>query len=153
MALMQFHSLTLANLPAIMNLEHSIKPSASWFPVDADYQKRIIMRGLNFGVFDNGTLIGKVGFTSEKEDEFEVDGMIMKDKYRNQGIGQKLFSYALNELMNKTHPKKVTLFTHPDNSAAIALYQKFNFVTKELIPNKYGEGMHRIRMEKIIRYV
>lgn len=148
---MDLRNLANTDLSAAMKLENSMPSSPMWFPVDATYQKKIIENGLNFGIFENDKLIGKVGFRSEEDSEYEVDGMIIREKYRNQGIGRKLLTYALNELIKKIHLKKIILFTHPENANAIALYQKFGFVTKELIPNKYGKGMHRIRMEKIIK--
>lgn len=132
-----------------MELENSIPNSPMWFPVDTEYQKKLILSGLNFGMFDEEKLIGKVGFWSEKEGEYEVDGMILDKQYRHKGNGFTLFSYAEHELIRKKHLQKLLLFTHPDNLPAIALYKQIGFVTKELIPDKYGPGMDRIKMEKL----
>lgn len=147
---MDFHPLTLKKLPAAMRLENSIKQSTAWFSADAQYQKNIIEKGLNFGAFEDGELIGKVGFWSELAGEFEVDGMIIDEKFRGKGVGKKLLTYALGQLIKKMHPKNIILFTHPKNTAAIALYSSFGFEKKEFIPNKYGPGYDRVKMEKVL---
>jgi ribosomal protein S18 acetylase RimI-like enzyme len=147
---MDFRPLTLNDLTAAMALDNSIQTSPSWHPGPSKYQKSIIENGLNFGAFEKNVLIGKVGFNSIDENEFDIDNMIVAEKYQHQGIGKQLFSYALNELVNTKRPKKIILFTYPKNTGAISLYEQFGFVQKEIIQNKYGPGMHRVRMEKMM---
>lgn len=147
---MDLRSLSLEDLPAAMELENSMPGSPMWFPVDSEYQQKLIQNGLNFGMFDGNKLIGKVGFWSETEGEYEVDGMILAEKYRHQGNGFKLFSYAEKELISKKRPKKELLFTHPENIPAITLYEQVGFIKKGIIRDKYGPGKDRLKMEKLL---
>ena len=147
---MNFCPLTNVDLPVVIALVNSIERSPYWIPGDSANEKHMTECGLNFGAFEKQILIGKVGFTPLKEDEFEVNNMIVNKKYQHQGIGKQLFYYALNELVNTKQPKKVILFTYPKNTPAISLYEQFGFVQKEIIPNKYGPGMDRVRMEKMM---
>jgi ribosomal protein S18 acetylase RimI-like enzyme len=147
---MDFRPLSLEDLPAAIALDNSIQTSTTWHPGPSEYQKSMIENGLNFGAFEHETLVGKVGFNVTNTDEFEVNNMIIDPHHHREGIGKHLFSYAMNELISKKHPKKIILHTYPKNTPAITLYKQFGFVQKEIIPNKYGPGMDRVRMEKMM---
>jgi len=145
---MDFRPLTLADLDAVMALERSLTNSLAWEPATEEDQIAIIREGNNFGVFENGTLIGKVGFFDTITEGWEIDGMIIASTRRGQKYGSKLFEYAVNAIINKVHPDRFTLYTHPDNTAALSLYMKRGFTQRDMIKDKYGPGKHRIKLTK-----
>lgn len=147
---MQFQKLTLNDLKAAVSLNNSINTTPSWFPADKQDEKLMIDSELNFGAFDNQKLVGKVGFILKANNEYEVTNMIIDTDYLHMGLGGKLFSYALEILIKKKHPSKIILHTYPKNTPAVALYRKFGFVQTDLIPNKYGPGFDRVRMEQVL---
>ena len=60
--------------------------------------------------------------------------LAVSNDYRNQGIGSKLLTYALEKL-DRTQPITVSTFREEDEkgTAPRALYQKFGFLPDELI--------------------
>ncbi|MBI5123017.1 GNAT family N-acetyltransferase [Candidatus Roizmanbacteria bacterium] len=105
----------------------------------------IFDNSLMWGVFDGDNLVGKVGYLKNEKDEYEVDGVVVHPDYRGKGLGKKLLSKAIKDLL-KIHPKKIILYVHPQNSRAIVLYLKFGFIIQRWISNKYGDGEPRLKM-------
>jgi ribosomal protein S18 acetylase RimI-like enzyme len=62
----------------------------------------------------------------EASDHVGVLGIIVKQGYRNQGIGYHLITYALKE-SKKIGKEKIILSTFSTNSSAIELYKKLGF--------------------------
>ncbi len=145
---MNFRPLTIADIESVMTLEQSLPDSLSWKSATVDEQLPIIENGNEYGVFENTILIGKVGFEKSETNTWHVDGLIIANKFRGKQYGSQLFTYALEQCINKEHPTTLELFVYPKNSSAISLYLKNGFVIKEWINNKYGEGKHRLKLIK-----
>ncbi len=78
------------------------------------------------GIWMNNKLIGQFGLQvlDEEKDEIEIVVFLGK-KYRNKGIGQKLFKYLLDNC-KASKMKVVYGVVRSDNPAAINLVSKFN---------------------------
>lgn len=138
------------DLDSVMRLEQSMPHSLLWESASKEDQMNIIGQGSMYGVYVNGTLIGKVGFWDSPDDGWEVDGMIVDDKYRNKKYGTQLLSYALRRITETEHPSSLVLYTHPHNVPAIILYLKVGFLIVGYVANKYGQGKDRLRMKRYL---
>jgi ribosomal protein S18 acetylase RimI-like enzyme len=62
----------------------------------------------------------------EASNHVGVLGIIIKNEYRNQGLGYHLMKYAMNE-SKKIGKEKIILSTFATNKSAIELYKKLGF--------------------------
>lgn len=134
------------DIQSVMDLELSMPDSPFWAAASKDEQLAIIRNGNMFGIYEEGALIGKVGFWNSPDDGWEVDGMIVQQALRNKKYGTRLFDYAIKQILTNVHPERLTLYTHPHNTAAILMYLRGGFVITDYIRDKYGPGKHRIQM-------
>src|SRR3989344_511742 len=145
----EIKSLTIDYLDESIGLENQFTFMPFFMPVDKEYLTKVIKGGFAYGLFDEGKLVGKVGFLKVDDEGHEVDGMVIAPNFRGKGWGRKLMEHGLHEL-RKNKITSVFLFTHPENSPAVRLYLKLGFVIKEWIANKYGKGAHRLRLVKTL---
>lgn len=142
--------LTLTDLDTVIAVEHAVPDSLAWEPATKEDQESLIARGNIFGIFEDEKLIGKVGFIDKGNEGWQVDGLIIDKQRRGKKYGEKLFEYAIHEIM-KTNLTIIFLFVYPKNSTAIGIYLKSGFIIDEYIQNKYGPGKDRLKMIKIIQ--
>ena len=107
-----------------------------------------------FGYFDNGELIGVIGF-QEIKDVVLIRHAYTLTAYQGKGTGSKLLEY----LLNKNQNSRLLVGTWRDAKWAIRFYEKFGFVLHEKkestlllekywnIPQKQIE--HSVVLEKI----
>lgn len=61
-------------------------------------------------------------------------------QFRRKGYGDKFMQYYLNLFKDKNS----RLVTHPGNTSAKKLYEKYGYVPVKILSNYYGIGEHRI---------
>ncbi len=69
--------------------------------------------------------------------------------FRRQGLGQRLLEYAL-EYSRKLGASRVELEVRTGNETAIALYQKYGFEIRELLPCYYSNGEDAFLMVRAV---
>lgn len=67
--------------------------------------------------------------------------------FRGQGLGKRLLEYAL-QYCRRLGADQVELEVRTDNEIAIALYQKYGFEVRELLPCYYSNGEDAFLMVK-----
>jgi ribosomal-protein-alanine N-acetyltransferase len=67
--------------------------------------------------------------------------------FRGRGLGKRLLEYAL-EYCRQLGAEQIELEVRTGNDAAIALYQKYGFVIRELVPCYYSDGEDAFVMVK-----
>lgn len=89
-------------------------------------------------VFDKSKVIGYVSYGFNKKRGW-IRGIAIKKKYRNQGIGKKLYKKAINEIKKKKI-KKIVTRTWSSNSPSISLIKKMGFIKTKTIKNTRING-------------
>ena len=79
-------------------------------------------------------------------DRMEIENIFVDEKYRHQGIGNKLMSYLIS-IAIETRVVNITLEVRETNEPAKRLYKKFGFREVALRHNYYGNE-NGILMEK-----
>lgn len=82
-----------------------------------------------------GEVAGCCGYT-ESCGEGTIDNVVVSERFRNQGIGQRM----LRELLQEGEAAGIEAFTlevRVSNAAAIHLYEKFGFVSEGIRPGFY----------------
>ena len=84
----------------------------------------------------NGEFLGEIAFVLDMQDpDYTVFGqrvyisrLIVKQEYRNQGIGGMLIDHVLSEVEARGYPE-ASIGVDKDNEAALHLYRKKGFTT------------------------
>ncbi|KKQ95227.1 MAG: Acetyltransferase, gnat family [candidate division CPR2 bacterium GW2011_GWC1_39_9] len=78
--------------------------------------------------------------------EAEINELLVLPEFQSRGIGK----IAIQQVVDYLQSRSITLIwlvTHPENTWAIAVYQKTGFKTVDRMENPYGDGEPRIKME------
>jgi ribosomal protein S18 acetylase RimI-like enzyme len=121
-----------------------------------ELSKIFVSLSVMFGILDeNGKIMGFI-MLAKTLDIMLVVEIFVKEEYRGQGIGKKLFDYVLN--LYKTIP--FTLHVSVLNVVAINMYLKYDFVIVDEVKNYYKdigkepyteEGVNAYHMIKFVK--
>jgi ribosomal-protein-alanine N-acetyltransferase len=109
----------------------------------------LIRHGAVYIVFQAETPVGVIEYLRDLDNPAQayLYGLAVDVEYRGRGLGKKLLTYSLQQLM-KTGIKEVELTVEPDNEPAINLYQQHGFKKVDYRADEYGPGEDRIVMTK-----
>lgn len=85
----------------------------------------------------------------ENPEKVYIFGYYVRSDQNGKGLGTAFLEEVLKELRNDGF-KKVTLTVSETNMAAVKLYQKCGFTQVEYRHHEFGEGEHRLYMEKVL---
>lgn len=91
-------------------------------------------------------IVGTVSLIRINENAFELAKLAVTERFQGSGIGNKLMSHCLN-VAKQNGAKEVILFTNHVLTAAIRLYEKFNFEKIPLENNKYIEADLKMKLQ------
>lgn len=89
-----------------------------------------------FVCFEGGRVVGYVGFLGVI-DELEITNVAVHPDFRRRGFGEALLRRLIDHA-NQTDAVRITLDVRVSNRAAVALYEKMNFVGCGLRKNFYS---------------
>jgi len=110
----------------------------------------LIRHGRVFCMEENGQVLGCVQYMKDWDDPSKsyIIGLSIADGLRGKGYGTELLATSMDMLAGEGM-KTFELTVDPDNAAGIAVYvRKLGFEITGRRPDEYGEGIHRIIMEK-----
>lgn len=112
----------------------------------------LIRHGRVFCLEEDGHVIGCIQYMLDWHDHAKAYavGISIASDQRGKGRGTELFG-ATMDILSAEGISSVELTVDAANAAAVAVYQrKLGFVTTGQRLDEYGEGVHRIVMEKIL---
>lgn len=98
---------------------------------------------------EDGEILGFAGIL-KNVDFVEIMNIVVKKKYRKQGIGEKLLQELIN-ISIKENYEKIELEVNSKNEPAVNLYKKFGFKEVGLRKKYYNNIDDAILMEKNIK--
>ncbi len=130
--------LTTQQLLELESLEQSVFGDGAlnrWhLPVIAKYGYLFLIR--------SSSPLGCASFIRKEKIAFLIGFWINKD-YRNQGLGSKLLTEAINQLKNEGI-ESIELTIDPSNKMALKLYQKHGFKEVQKLNDFYGPQNSRL---------
>ena len=130
------HSMTSADLPAILPLERA-SYSMPW-PESAYRQALSNERADFFFIRHQGLIVGYSG-SWQLVDEIHIATIVSHPAIRRRGIGELLLAVIFQRATEKK-AKTVTLEVRPSNQAAQNLYTKYGFIKTGLRKNYYPDN-------------
>ncbi|MES2224054.1 MAG: GNAT family N-acetyltransferase [Patescibacteria group bacterium] len=113
----------------------------TYVPV-TDFEKEM-SRGPVLMIRHNGETVGAVSYRKDEDGSIYLNTFTIDQKYQGQGIGKFALSQVL-DLDDLKNAIKVWLVTHPDNTAAVALYESAGFKKGETKENYFDNGEPRL---------
>lgn len=118
------------NEKVLFDLNNLLKQwSSKRKPISRLYFKELIKKSCLIGLFENNHLIGMVTLIKMNKisgKKGSIEHLIVNEKYRGQGLGEKLMRFALITA-KKMKMKNISLTCEPERKAANALYKKLEF--------------------------
>lgn len=120
------------------NLEAHDFIDVSYWDRNFGYVSRLIPRSEVYVYEINGEVVGFIGV-----DEGYINGLFVKQEYRNQGIGTKLIAYLLEDY------DFLELDVFENNQGAVRYYENRNFKKlREEVNEDLGEVEYRMYFKK-----
>lgn len=115
------------------------------------YVDRCVSRPM-IGAFDDGDLVGFGSFEEiESADALEgytptnhVEILIVDERYRDRGIGTRLYRSLLDDLPPSVARPHVSTKTWSTNRAHVAILERLGFACVERIPDDRGPGVDTV---------
>ncbi len=128
-------NMTQSDLDEVLAIEHQSFPSA-WSR--ASYERELRNRNSYYlTARHGGAVVGYFGMWVVL-DEAHITTLAVHPSYRRRGLGAHLLRHLM-ELARRRGASRVTLEVREQNHAAIAMYQKFGFEPKGVLPGYYGD--------------
>lgn len=134
--------LTEKDISGVLALEQSLATAPHW--QRKDYEACLVVEGdrlsrIALTMEENGTLIG-FAVAVQLAGEAELESICISKDHQGRGAGGKLLSAMMEEL-RAAGMDRVFLEVRPSNSAAIALYRRFGFLSIGRRPRYYSSPL------------
>ena len=149
MVLMEIKEVSLKDLKHIVSLEQRIfkKNAFSKDLMQNLIEKKALFLKLEIGKVKK-QLVGFIIAIRDEKERVNIINFLIKQKFRNKGFGSYLLQKTIEKIENIQGIKKIVLNVQVSNSAAIRMYEKFNFKrSPAIIENYYQSGESAFLME------
>lgn len=128
---------TLEDKGRFLELHNQAK--GEFFVPVLDFEKEL-SEGPLFMIQKDGEAVGAISYEMQDDGSMYIASIVIDPAYRGQGIGK----IAMLQVLEDAKVKKAWLVTHPDNAAAIGLYESIGFKISERKEDYYGAGQPRL---------
>lgn len=115
-------------------------------PLNYDAALKEIANNKYYFIFNNGTLVGTAAYCLREDGSYYISNIAVAKEYRRNGIARQAVKFLLDQCGLQ---RRIDLTVHPENDAAIKLYQSLGFNIETSKENYYGDGEPRYIMVKI----
>lgn len=133
---------TLSDIPKLLELEKSVAGTNIYSPsLKTDDWVELFEKGPVYLIERDNIIVGNLSYEKKNKDHIYISGLVVDFHLQGQGIGREAMVQILKELKDI---KRIDLVTHPDNVAAVTLYQSLGFIIESRKENYYGDGEPRL---------
>lgn len=125
----------------LLKIEQSV--SSKYFrPCDTEeHATKYLKDDYVFFIVLNNKEIGTVSYERKEDGSIYFNGLTVLTEFNGRGYASFALKLALEGLKNE---KSLNLVVHPENTAAIIIYLKAEFVIKEWKEDYFGDGEPRL---------
>jgi ribosomal-protein-alanine N-acetyltransferase len=149
MILMEIKEVSLKDLKQIVSLEQRFFKKNAF---SKDLMQNLIEKKALFLKLEirkvKKQLIGFIIAIRDEKERANIINFLIKQKFRNKGFGSYLLQKMIEKIKKIKGIKKIVLNVQISNSAAIRMYEKFNFKrSPAILENYYQSGESAFLME------
>ncbi len=139
---LEYKIATQDDIPLLISLEQTVSGNSTYSAeLDANDWIEDLKNGTVLLSEMDGEVIGNASYEPRGADTFYISGLMVVPKFQGKGIGRIVLQKLLDDMNDA---KRIELVTHPDNVAALKLYESFGFVVESRHENYWGEGEPRL---------
>ena len=112
---------------------------------DENFERKYLGINNDIYVYEKEQVIKGFLIIEKTIDEIGIILLYVSDDYRHQGVGSMLLEYLFSIAKNL---KRIILEVSANNTWAIKLYKKYNFIIINTRKNYYGDNSDAYLMEK-----
>ncbi len=143
---LKFKKALISDLGIILEIEKSASGSKLYSPIlDEKEAKDYLKSSKIFLIYLEDIPIGSISYEVKDKDHAYIDGLVIKPEYQGKGFGTEAIEWILKLLEGY---QKISLVTHPENSNAIKIYEKYGFKKTHVIENYFGDDQPRVELVK-----
>lgn len=109
--------------------------------LDENEWREELAKGQVFLIEDESGVIGNLSYERKNDDHIYISGLVVDPHFQGKGVGRQVLTFLLERLKDI---KRIDLVTHPNNQAALHLYQSLGFVIESRKENYFGDGQPRL---------
>ncbi len=133
---------SVSDIPALLELEKSVAGTNTYSPMLTENEwKEEMKKGDVYLIERDGVVMGNLSYERQGNDHVYISGLAVSPAFQGQGVAREVLANLLLEFKNV---KRIDLVTHPDNHAALQLYQSLGFVIESRKENYFGDGEPRL---------
>lgn len=136
-----------ANIEDWKLLEKIEKAAASPFfqgCIDEAQYKKYLTESQVFFIMAGDDAIGSISYKKIENETMLINGLTVLPDRRRRGIARKAMKKLLADLGNQN----IALYVHPENTPALLIYLRLNFVITDWKDNVLGNGQPRLLLRK-----
>ncbi|OGI95379.1 hypothetical protein A2917_02330 [Candidatus Nomurabacteria bacterium RIFCSPLOWO2_01_FULL_42_17] len=132
---------TEADLETFFALEQKLAGSTYW----PETTKEQISGGNKFFymVKIGDKIVGQIQYEKQEDNVVYLNVLGIDPDFQGKGLGKEAMKQFLSKVSDAS---KIWLVTHPENKAAVKLYESFGFKITERKENYFGNGTPRVVM-------
>lgn len=132
------------DIPTLISLERAVSATKLFSAMLTEKEwAEAFARDEIYLIEADGAVVGELSYEMKSPAHVYLSGLVVDPRFQKKGIGRGAIQLVLEKL--KSVPR-IDLVTHPENEAAVRLYESFGFITTERMENYFGDGEPRIRM-------
>lgn len=133
---------TKEDIPVLIELEKSVAGTKIYSPMLEEKEwEEALKKEVVYLIEKDGAIVGNVSYERKEGSQVYISGLVISPQFQGQGIGREIIARILDEIKDA---KRIDLVTHPDNAAALALYESLGFIIESRVENYYGDGEPRL---------
>ncbi len=132
----------LVDIPTLIALEKKVSELKTYSAMleESEWVEEI-RKGKVFLIMLDGQVIGNISYQEKEPRHIYISGFLVDPSFQGRGIGREALRLVLEKMSDA---KRIDLVTHPDNHAALRLYDAFGFSIESRKENYFGDGEPRL---------
>ncbi len=133
---------TLADISVLLDIEQSVAGTKLYSPMlKKEEWEEELQKSFVYIIEENTLPVGNISYEKRNDGSVYISGLAVNPQFQGRGIARAALTRVLEEIGNV---KRIDLVTHPDNVAALKLYQSLGFVVESRKENYFGDGEPRL---------
>jgi ribosomal protein S18 acetylase RimI-like enzyme len=135
-----------SDVDIFVDLERKVSGQKIYAPIlDRDEMLAEFEKNKMFIIQRDGSAVGTIMYEFKKPNHVYISGLVIDPDFQRQGIGRAAMIKLLDSLKSVN---RIDMVTHPDNAAALSLYDSLGFLVESRKENYFGDGEPRLILVK-----
>ena len=131
-----------SDVDKFIELDRKVSGKKIYSPiVDRDEMLAEFDKNKMFLIKREGTVVGTIMYEMKDSSHAYISGLVIDQDMQRQGVGRASMKLLLDKLKGVT---RIDMVTHPDNDAALSLYESLGFSVESRRENYFNDGEPRL---------